>query len=299
MKNNKFSPSITFVGVPLGIGAQKFETELGPEVVQSSPYIQELLDKGLADWQMTLGSVTQKKNLDYTQRLEWITKVVTDLANKASQVVDKEHFPIVIGGDHSMAIGTWSGVIDAYEAPQAFGLIWFDAHMDAHTPQTTPSKAIHGMPVAVLLGQGESSLVNIQNEGQKIDPKHLVLIGQRSFETEEVQLLSKLGVKIFTTQEILDQGFEKVAKQALEIVTKGTKGFGVSLDLDGFDPEFAPGTGSHAPNGLNPEVVLPELSKWLNDPRCKAFEIAEFNPSLDENEKTLRLIETMIRQKIK
>lgn len=293
---------IAFIGVALGLGAQKIETELGPELVKSSEYIHELIcSDHLSYWQsMIYPEVSEDKtDLNYEQRLEIIAKTAFDLAQETAQAIEEDCFPIVVGGDHSIAIGTWSGIVGVLKAKRAFGLIWFDAHMDAHTPKTTPSMAIHGMPVAILLGKGEASLVNIYEAGQKIDPRHLVLMGTRSFEEEEAQLLKHLGVKIFSSQEIMERGFKVVCQEALEIVNKGTKGFGLSIDLDGFDPNYAPGTGSHAPHGLNPDAILEGLSTLMNNPNCKGLEIAEFNPVLDENNKTLNLIEQIIRQKVK
>lgn len=292
---------IAFIGVAVGLGAQKIETELGPELVKSSEYIHELIySEHLGYWKsMLYPDVSEKTDLSYKQRLEIISKLVLDLAQETAQAIEENNFPIVIGGDHSIAVGTWSGIVGALKAKKAFGLIWFDAHMDAHTPKTSPSMTLHGMPVAVLLGKGEMTLVNTYEPGQKIDPRHLVLMGTRSFEEGEAQLLKHLGVKIFSSQEIIERGFEIVCQEALEIVNRGTKGFGLSIDLDGFDPKYAPGTGSHAPHGLDPELILGGLATLMNHPNCKAFEVAEFNPVLDKNHKTLNLIENIIRQKIK
>lgn len=295
----KLTQKIAFIGVALGLGAQKRQTEQGPEAVQSSQYINKLIEETeLIEWQTMLLDQAVEASPSYAQRLQSITHMVSKLAFQTAHAIEQGVFPIVIGGDHAMAVGTWSGIIMACDAQAQFGLIWFDAHMDAHTPETSPSMAIHGMPVAVLLGQGEAALVNTYATGQKIHPQHLVLIGPRDFEIQEADLLAQLGVKVFSTHEIQERGFEKIAEEALAIVTKGTKGFGISIDLDGFDPVDAPGTGSYAPNGLTPESVLPSLAELLQDPRCKGLEIAEFNPVLDKDHKTLHLIEMLIRQKI-
>lgn len=292
---------IAFIGAALGVGAQKIETQLGPEIIQSSDYINHLLNSNsLIKWQRTVGSkpLEDFKELSYASKLKIVEKTAQDLAQELSKAIQHGYFPIALGGDHSMAIGTWSGIISALYAEQEFGLIWFDAHMDAHTPETSPSMAIHGMPVAVLLGEGEPSLVNLYKPGPKINPKHLVLIGTRSFEEGEAHRLKRLGVKIFSPQQVIAQGIENVIEQSLAIVTKGTKGFGLSIDLDGFDPEFAPGVGSPEIDGLNLETIV-GLSKLIENPQCKGLEIAEFNPTLDRDHKTRTLIETLIRQKIK
>lgn len=306
MDNHK---KIAFIGAELGWGAQQVQTELGPEIIQSTDFINRLINSEPSiHWQATIypekissntDPIIRPGDLTYEQRLELVMQTTQRVAQEVIIAMSNHCFPIVVGGDHSMAIGTWSGVTAALEAKKSFGLIWFDAHMDSHTPKTSPSMAIHGMPVAVLLGHGDPSLVNVQEIGQKIDPKHLVLMGVRSYEDGEATFLEKLGVKIFYIKDIQERGFDTLCQEALEIVRKGTQGFGLSIDLDGFDPQYAPGVGTPAPGGLNPQDVLSGLSTLMNDTHCKALEIAEFNPSLDRQHKTLRLIEDIIRQKIK
>lgn len=301
--------NIAFIGVALGWGAQEPQTELGPERIQSTDFMNRLINSNPSiHWQATIypekisntpDLIIRPSDLSYEQRLDLVMQTTARVAKEVIIAISNQDFPIILGGDHSMAIGTWSGVTAALGARGKFGLIWFDAHMDAHTPQTSPSMAIHGMPVAVLLGHGESSLVNTQETGQKIDPKHLVLIGARSYEEGETKLLEKLGVKVFYMQDIQQHGFDVICKEALEIVTKGTQGFGLSIDLDAFDPQYVPGVGTPAPQGFNPQDVLSGLSVLMNDIRCKALEIAEFNPSLDRHHKTIHLMEDIIRQKIK
>lgn len=301
--------NIAFIGVALGWGAQQVQTESGPEIIQSTHFIDKLINSNPSiHWQATIypekisgntEPIIRPADLTYDQRLELVTHTTQRLAKEVQIAFSNECFPIIVGGDHSMAIGTWSAMTVALEAKKKFGLIWFDAHMDSHTPQTSPSMAIHGMPLAALLGHGESSLVDIQEAGQKIDPKHLVLVGIRSYEDGEADFLKKLGVHIFYMKDIEERGFDTICQEALEIVNKQTKGFGLSIDLDGFDPQYAPGVGTPAPQGLNPQDVLSGLSTLINDTHCKALEIAEFNPTLDRQRKTIHLIEDIIRLKIK
>jgi len=200
----------------------------------------------------------------------------------------------VIGGDHAVAVGTWAGVTHNLGAKEKFGLIWMDAHMDAHTMKTTPSQAYHGMPLVVLLGHGVSSLLNLLNKGPVLRPEHVCLIGIRSYEDGEAALLNRLGVRIYFMEEVNERGFEVVLQEALQIVKTGTEGFGLSIDLDGFDPQDAPGVGSPELHGLRAQEVLPALSLIQNDATFKALEIVEYNPNRDESGKTLLLMRDLL-----
>ena len=190
-------------------------------------------------------------------------------------------FVALFGGDHSCAIGSWSGVAKALAPRGRPGLIWIDAHMDSHTPETSPSGALHGMPVAVLLGHGADEYTGIAIPGQKIEPAHLCLVGVRSYEAAERALLERLGVRVFTMNEIHRLGLKQVLRQARAIVAEGTAGFGISIDLDGIDPGDAPGVGSPAVGGIAADELLEALAMFQKDPALVALEVAELNPVMD------------------
>lgn len=291
---------IALIGVALGWGAQNVETEFGPKALKEFGLEQKLQQAGLTcSWRPFVEAPVQLEAVGqqpFSERTPWIQKANDDLAHLAASVIHQHEFPVVLGGDHSIAIGTWSGVIGALDAQQDFGLIWFDAHMDAHTPQTSPSSAIHGMPVATLLGQGLDALVHLYKQGAKINPKHLVLIGIRSFEPEEDALLTELGVKVYSMEDVQQRGLKEVTEEALEYVHQARKGFGVTIDLDGFDPYFAPGVGSPETNGLKPDDFLPVMRQIAHDPLLKALEITEYNPTLDKDLKTAKLTLDILEQ---
>ena len=207
-----------------------------------------------------------------------------------------ENFPCVIGGDHSIAVGTWSGVTSVLKVAGDLGLIWFDAHMDAHTPKTTPSFAYHGMPLACLLGHGDKELTELGGAYTKFKPQNVVLIGVRSYEEAEQNLLQKLGVRIFYTDEIKEIGFKEALKEAIRLVSKETIGFGLSMDLDGFDPSVAPGVGTPVTGGLTAEEVLPCLHLLKDNSKFVAMEITEYNPHLDNQLQTAHLIHKILRE---
>ena len=208
------------------------------------------------------------------------------LAAEVETVLQAGHFPLVVGGDHSCAIGTWSGVHRALAGRGPLGLIWIDAHMDSHTFATTPSGQIHGMPLACLLGHGEAALTAIEGAEAKLRPEHVCLIGVRSYEAGEAALLHRLGVRVFEMEEIHRRGLAEVFDEALAIVRQGTAGFGVSVDLDALDPEEEPGVTTPVPGGLRRAELAAALSRLRGDPAFVAIEIVEYNPRRDRDHTT-------------
>ncbi|MBU1395661.1 MAG: arginase [Gammaproteobacteria bacterium] len=208
------------------------------------------------------------------------------LAAEVEAVLQAGNFPLVVGGDHSCAIGTWSGVHRALADRGPLGLIWIDAHMDSHTFATTPSGQIHGMPLAALLGHGEAALTAIDGPEAKLRPEHVCLIGVRSYEAGEAALLHRLGVRVFDMEEIRRRGLAAVFDAALAIVRNDTAGFGVSVDLDALDPEEEPGVTTPVPGGLRCGELAAALSHLRSDPAFVAMEIVEYNPRRDRGHAT-------------
>ena len=208
------------------------------------------------------------------------------LAAEVGAVLQAGNFPLVVGGDHSCAIGTWSGVHRALADRGPIGLIWIDAHMDSHTFATTPSGQINGMPLACLLGHGDAALTGVNGPEAKLRPEHVCLIGVRSYEVGEAALLQRLGVRVFDMDEIRRRGLAGVFDEALAIVRQGTAGFGVSVDLDELDPEEEPGVGSPVPGGLHRAELADALSPLRGDLAFVAMEIAEYNPRRDRGHAT-------------
>lgn len=189
---------------------------------------------------------------------------------------------MVIGGDHSCAIGTWSGAAQAIASRGNLGLIWIDAHMDSHTPQTSHSGAVHGMPLAALLGQGDSRLTAILGASAKLKPNHICLIGVRSFEEEEAALLAKLGVRIYDHDEVNARGIAEVLAEAHALIKQHTVAYGISVDLDAVDPHEAPGVGSPEPGGLSGKALCAELARYKHDASLLGIEVVELNPVRDK-----------------
>lgn len=286
------------LGAAIGWGAQKTKTELGPEVFFKDISLKKLKLLGVnfkCEGVISPSiSVCSGEIKDKEQRSMLVKEFVARLTERVQHLVKHEKFPVVIGGDHSMAMGTWSGLTTGLNAEGQFGLIWFDAHMDAHLKETSPSLAYHGMPLARLLGQGRQFLVELGSGKVKLNPKHVCLIGIRSYEEGEKSLLESLGVRVFYMDEIQRRGLDAVFDEALNIVKNGTKGFGLSVDLDGFDPKDAPATGSLEKGGVSKEDALRNFAKLSKELNFKALEIAEYNPTLKGAEQTLTLMHEII-----
>ncbi len=277
------------IGAGLGVGGYNHTSNDAPAAFQHSTTIKTLNNIewiDIVDDRLWFQGPATALNPD--QRLHVVTQANTRLAELVFEQAKQGHRFCTIGGDHSCAIGTWSGAATAVDGD--LGLIWVDAHMDAHTFETTPTKNIHGMPVAALLGHGHANLTEILSKKHKLKPENLCLIGIRSFEAGEAALLKKLGVTIYTNNDVAKHGLEALLVRAYEQVTRHTKKFGFSIDLDGFDPEFAPGTGTPVKEGINAHDFCRIISRWANDPKLLGFEIAEFNPHLEQDaitEKTM------------
>jgi ornithine--oxo-acid transaminase len=272
--------TVCIVGAASGRGAPDGGCEAGPEVLRRSQLSTRLWRGGLDPiWDAT---VQPDATADDTAAVRGLC---TRLSRRVRSITECGAFPLVLGGDHSCAIGTWSGVAAAVRPRGPLGLIWIDAHMDAHTPATSPSGALHGMPFACLLGHGEPSLVALM-DGQTLAPGHVCLVGVRSFEPDEAELLSRLGVRVFSMDEVDQRGLGTVMSEAHAIATRGTAGFGVTIDLDVIDPAEAPGVGSPVPWGLECAALAEALAIVSSDPRLVAAEIAEYNPRIDNEIQT-------------
>lgn len=283
MKLASVSPSrsIIVIGAASGAGAPDPATSEGPgalrhyRVFHNTPLQQ-------VKWDAILRVPRAKQD----SPLHAVASLDARLATAVEAVLRAGNFPLVVGGDHSCAIGTWSGVHRALQRKGSLGLIWIDAHMDSHTFATTPSGQIHGMPLACLLGHGTAILTAIGGMEAKLHPTHVCLIGVRSYEAGEAALLHRLGVRVFDMDEIRQRGLAAVFKVALTIVRNGTAGFGVSVDLDALDPEEEPGVGTPVPGGLRRAELAAALSLLRGDPAFVAMEIVEYNPRRDRGHVT-------------
>ena len=275
---------IRVIGVASGLGAGDQGCVDGPLAVQGAPGWAGLARQAALAWADTLAA-PDAADQDTAAR---IAALCRRLAGPLGQALAAGALPLIIGGDHSAAIGTWSGV--ARFVGGALGLLWIDAHLDSHTPQTSPSGAIHGMPLACLLGSGDPRLLDLGIPEAQLDPRHVVVLGARSWEAEEAAFLAARGVRVIDAAEIAQRGLAACFAEAQAIVAAAEHGVGVTLDLDAFDPAVAPGVGTPAPDGLPAGAVRDGWRKLAACAGLRAIEIVEYNPRRDHHGLTAQLI---------
>jgi arginase len=214
-----------------------------------------------------------------------VSKLCGQLAAAVADARRNGRLPCVLGGDHSCAGGTWTGVARTLRG--ALGLLWIDAHMDSHTPATSHTGRLHGMPLAWLLGQDDDPLYGLASG--VLEPQHVCLVGVRSYEPEEDARLRRLGVRVVFMEEIRERGIDAVLDEALDIVTAGTSGFGVSIDLDVVTPEEAPDVGTPVSGGVSSAELALALEEIAGRPGLAAVELVEYSPRLDREGRTARV----------
>jgi len=212
-----------------------------------------------------------------------IARASAIIARKVERIMGLGHFPLVLGGDHSIAVGTVSGIAAfAQNAGKKLGLLWVDAHGDINTAETSPSGNIHGMPLAALLGFGVPELTSIGGAPPKVDPANVALVGIRSLDAGEKKRLKETGVQVHTMSDIDRHGVHRVMKRALAQVTDGTNYVHVSMDLDAVDPSVAPGVGTPVKGGLDYREAHLIMEVIADAGVMTSLELVEVNPILDE-----------------
>lgn len=275
-------------GAAIGRGAGDEGCAVGAEALRRAGLVQSLSAAGVrARWEATIAPGREGGDLAAVRRFS------RELARPVCTSVQRNRLPLVVGGDHSCAIGTWSGVASALRPHGPLGLVWIDAHMDAHVPHTSPSGNLHGMPLALLLGHGDHVLTRLAG-APALRPEHVCLVGVRSYEEGEARLLARLGVRVITMEEVARRGAGDCLAEAASIAQAGTAGFGVSLDIDSIDPLEAPGVGTPVPHGLHAAELAAGMAKIVAHPRLTALEVVEYNPLRDRDGETGRLVSGLI-----
>lgn len=304
---NQLTKPIHIINVPLDLGASRRGTDAGPSAFRIAGLnraISKLGYKIAAETDIPVPAMETRQATNTRARFkDEILEVCRELANDTLQALDNGEIPLVIGGDHSIAMGTVAGVAAHFrDANQNIGLIWFDAHGDMNLPKSSPSGNVHGMPLAHLLGHGDPDLSAILGANPAVDPAHVVLIGIRDIDRVEREFVRASGVTAFTMRDIDEQGMSTVASKALEIVNTATAGFHVSFDLDGCDPEVIPGTGTTVPGGVSYREAHLLLEQCASDGRMTSMEVVELNPFLDlanvSAERAVTLIQSALGRSI-
>jgi arginase len=294
--------NVKIIGVPLDLGAGRRGVDMGPSAMRIAGVAEnirklgyDVIDGGDI---AVIGPEVQKIEDNRLKYLPEITRTVIILCKEVEQTMENGELPLVLGGDHSMAIGTISGVSNYYKKRnQKFGLIWVDAHADANTSETTPSGNIHGMPHAVVFGRGAKQLVEVGGfkEGEsRLNPKNGVLVGARDIDEKEKNILKEIGITIFSMEKIDRIGIHEVMREALEIVLNGTDAIHLSFDVDSLDPSDAPGVGTPVRGGLTYREAHTMMELISDSGKLRSMEVAEVNPILDIKNSTAEVAVELI-----
>ena len=279
--------SLAIIGAASGLGAPHPGSAAAPDALQAGGLLQQLARAGTQPaWIDTLRPPPLAPSAaTMPQRLRANGAFARRVAD-AVAALPADCLPLILGGDHAIAAGTWRGL--GRRLGHAPGLLWVDAHLDSHTPASTHSGNIHGMPLAALLGAGDASLTGIS--GPALDPTQVCIIGARAWEAEEARLLQERGVRVFTRDEVRRCGLAAVFARALARVRAGGGGFGLSLDLDALDPEALPAVTCPEPDGLAPAELRDALATLPSCPDLCAVEIVEYRPDLDPERRSAQWI---------
>ncbi len=282
---------IAINNVHLDLGAGRRGTDMGPSAMHVAGLIPKLQKLG--------HDVTSVKTTGFhkyelfepknpkARFLDEIYQTCLKLRNNVREELQTGCFPLVLGGDHSQAMGTISGICQHYqEQNQDIGVLWVDAHTDLNTPDTSPSGNIHGMPLATLLGHGPQQLVGLSGPKPILKPKNVVIFGARDVDSTEAPLVGELGIRVYTMQEIDERGTALCIREAIDYLLERTSGIHLSFDLDGVDPEHAPGVGTEVLGGLNLRESHLLCETIASTGKLVGMEMVELNPILDIGNKT-------------
>ena len=304
---------IHILGVPLDHGAGRRGVGMGPSAIRIAGLLEKLkhlslnaIDHGdviIRDVERAQQAAQVEGKANH---LQMITRACDAVHEHVKRIVKKDAFPLVIGGDHSIAIGTIAGLAAAYKEEETelrkedpkteitLGLIWIDAHGDLNTPQTSPSGNIHGMPVAVCLGDGPRALTHIGGFGPKVHPNDVVLVGLRDLDRQEKTAILDSGVHAFTMKDIDERGMAAVMRDAINLATRNTDYLHVSFDIDSVDPRIAPGTGTTVFGGLTYREAHLAMEMIAESDALTSLELVEVNPILDVHNQTGQLAVDLI-----
>jgi len=278
---------VAALGVPMDLGGGRRGVDMGPSAMRIAGLERAVRSLGLEFEDLGNVEVHSPERRDprdpRARFLNEIAACCRALRGEVEQILVDGAFPLVIGGDHSIAVGTVAGISSHYHARnEKIGLIWFDAHSDMNTPETSPSGNIHGMPLASILGYGPEELVHCGSRSPMVDVEHAVLVGVRSIDPTERELVLSSGIRCFTMREVDMLGMHRVMEEAIAIAGSGTAGFHLSFDVDGTDPSVAPGVGTPVPGGTNYRESHLVMEMAAASDRLLGLELTEINPILDQ-----------------
>ncbi len=272
----------------MDLGQMRRGVDMGPSAIRYAGVVERLerleydIDD-LGDIEITRPTREEIANDENLKNLKKVSEASEKLAATVDKVLQNGRFPLVLGGDHSIAIGSLSGIAKHY---QNLGVIWYDAHGDLNTADTSPTGNIHGMPLAASLGLGHKALTHISGYSPKVRPENIVLIGARALDDGEKELIKQLGIKVYTMHEIDRLGMTKVMEETIAYLKERTDGVHLSLDLDGLDPHDAPGVGTPVLGGISYRESHLAMEMLEESKLITSAEFVEVNPILDDKNKT-------------
>jgi arginase len=294
LKSKDGRKTVAIIGAPLDLGAGRRGVDMGPSALRVANLNARIEGLGFRVEDFGNVAVEQPESAHPGHKraryLEHIAATCRELAARVESAAERGLFPLVLGGDHSVAIGTVSGMSNALrKRNEKLGVIWLDAHSDMNTPQTSPSGNVHGMPLACLIGYGPKELTGLCDYSPKVDPRNVVLVGIRDVDLSERPIVKRSGVTVYTMRDVDERGMRTVMREAILRASDGTTGIHVSLDMDGVDPDEAPGVGTPVRGGFSYREAHLAM-EILND--CglvRSMEVVEVNPVLDAANRTAAL----------
>ncbi|GGE55652.1 arginase [Pullulanibacillus camelliae] len=281
---------ISIIGAPMDLGQSRRGVDMGPSAIRYAGVVERLESLGYTVEDCGDISIGKRERFEETSKvlknLKAIAKACGELCKTIETEVKRERFPLVLGGDHSIAIGTLAGVSRPYKN---LGVIWYDAHGDLNTAETSPSGNIHGMPLAVSLGYGDPQLTSTGGYQPKVKPENVVIIGARALDMGEREFIKEKGIRVYTMHEIDRLGMTRVMTETIEYLQERTDGVHLSLDLDGLDPNEAPGVGTPVNGGITFRESHLAMELLAESDLLTSAEFVEVNPILDIQNKTGKL----------
>lgn len=285
--------NVHIIEMPLDYGGRRHGSDMGPSAIRLAGIRRKL--EGIGHSVITDSKnieIIPQENVDIgtnpkAKYLEPIVKACTELAGVVNQSVKNEEFPLVLGGDHSIVLGTIAGLHSAYAGQnKRLGVLYVDAHGDFNTDETSPTGNIHGECMSACAGYGLKELVNLYEDGRKVDPKNICYVGVRDLDEGEKRLMKEAGVTVFTISDIDRYGFDEVVKKVKLFFKTRCDVVHISFDMDSLDPSIAPGTGVPVPGGMNYREALLLMEEMHSIGLVKSMEIVEVNPILDVRNET-------------
>ncbi|WP_100332844.1 arginase [Bacillus xiapuensis] len=286
---------IGLIGVPMDLGQLRRGVDMGPSAIRYAGVLERIQALGIdvedcGDIEINRSHPAGAESI-HLKNVKAVTEANAKLACKVDEVIQSGRFPLVLGGDHSVAIGTLAGTAKHY---QNLGVIWYDAHGDLNTPETSPTGNIHGMSLAVSLGIGHKDLAEIHGYSPKIKPENIVIIGARALDPGEKALINELGIQVYTMHEVDRLGMTAVMKEAIAYLADKVDAVHLSLDLDGLDPMDAPGVGTPVNGGITYRESHLAMEMLEESGLITSAEFVEVNPILDERNKTASVAVALI-----